>query len=67
LQWTGRTMVLSQALLFVFQYLWIFVDVCCLMQFCFEHYAEDILNAFERWRHKEPLPDGAPNKVSALI
>ncbi|CAO2190308.1 unnamed protein product [Urochloa humidicola] len=23
---------------------------------------EDILNSFERWRHKEPLPDSAPNK-----
>ncbi|KAG2585703.1 hypothetical protein PVAP13_6KG407000 [Panicum virgatum] len=27
---------------------------------------EDILNAFERWRHKEPLPDGAPNKVKLM-
>ncbi|KAL6858727.1 hypothetical protein ACP4OV_017729 [Aristida adscensionis] len=27
---------------------------------------EDILNAFERWRHKEPLPDSAPNKVKLM-
>jgi protein-tyrosine phosphatase len=31
---------------------------------CFEQYAEDILNSFERWRRKEPLPENAPNKVS---
>ncbi|XP_062191952.1 uncharacterized protein LOC133895556 [Phragmites australis] len=27
---------------------------------------EDILNAFERWRHREPLPDSAPNKVKLM-
>ncbi|KAK3122405.1 hypothetical protein QOZ80_8BG0669140 [Eleusine coracana subsp. coracana] len=27
---------------------------------------EDILNAFERWRHKEPLPDNAANKVKLM-
>ncbi|CAO2207571.1 unnamed protein product [Urochloa humidicola] len=27
---------------------------------------EDILNSFERWRHKEPLPDSAPNKVKLM-
>ncbi|KAJ1269620.1 hypothetical protein BS78_07G225400 [Paspalum vaginatum] len=27
---------------------------------------EDILNAFERWRHKEPLPESAPNKVKLM-
>ncbi|CAL5000571.1 unnamed protein product [Urochloa decumbens] len=26
----------------------------------------DILNSFERWRHKEPLPDSAPNKVKLM-
>lgn len=64
LQWTGRTMVLSQALLLVFQYLWIFF-MCASWCISFKQYAEDILNSFERWRHKEPLPDSAPNKVSA--
>ena len=38
-----------------------------LEHFCFEQYAEDILNSFERWRRKEPLPDSAPNKVSVQI
>ncbi|KAL6661991.1 hypothetical protein ACP70R_001375 [Stipagrostis hirtigluma subsp. patula] len=27
---------------------------------------EDILNAYERWRHKEPLPDSAPKKVKLM-
>ncbi|PWZ07314.1 putative low molecular weight protein-tyrosine-phosphatase slr0328 [Zea mays] len=27
---------------------------------------EDILNSFERWRRKEPLPDSAPNKVKLM-
>ncbi|TVU04567.1 hypothetical protein EJB05_47683 [Eragrostis curvula] len=27
---------------------------------------EDILDAFERWRHKEPLPESAPNKVKLM-
>ncbi|CAO2164891.1 unnamed protein product [Urochloa humidicola] len=27
---------------------------------------EDILNSFERWRHKELLPDNAPNKVKLM-
>ncbi|OEL19426.1 putative low molecular weight protein-tyrosine-phosphatase slr0328, partial [Dichanthelium oligosanthes] len=27
---------------------------------------EDILNSFERWRHNEPLPDNAPNKVKLM-
>jgi protein-tyrosine phosphatase len=51
---------------FLFQYLWIFVDLRCLKLLSYEQYAEDILNAFERWRHKEPLPDNGPNKVGML-
>ncbi|KAM0883332.1 hypothetical protein ACQ4PT_031741 [Festuca glaucescens] len=27
---------------------------------------EDILNSFERWQQKEPLPDGAPKKVKLM-
>ncbi|XP_066331128.1 uncharacterized protein [Miscanthus floridulus] len=27
---------------------------------------EDILNSFERWRRKEPLPENAPNKVKLM-
>ncbi|KAL5221356.1 hypothetical protein ABZP36_026069 [Zizania latifolia] len=27
---------------------------------------EDILSAFERWRHREPLPDSAPKKVKLM-
>jgi hypothetical protein len=39
---------------------------CCLMHFYFDHYAEDILSSFERWKKEEPLPDSAPKKVSIM-
>ena len=43
LQWTGRTMVLSQTLLFVFQYLCNFIVVCCLM-----HWSISVLNNMQK-------------------
>ncbi|KAF0898387.1 hypothetical protein E2562_007229 [Oryza meyeriana var. granulata] len=39
----------------------------CLMHFYLEQCAEDLLSSFERWRHREPLPDSAPKKVLDLL
>uniref|UniRef100_A0A0E0ENZ0 acid phosphatase n=1 Tax=Oryza meridionalis TaxID=40149 RepID=A0A0E0ENZ0_9ORYZ len=32
----------------------------------FRQCAEDLLSSFERWRHREPLPDSGPKKVKLM-
>lgn len=44
-----------------------FIMFSCLMCFYLEQCAEDLLSSFERWRHREPLPDSGPKKVRMLI
>lgn len=61
LQWTGRTMVVSQALLFVFQYLSKFVVICCLM-----HWSISVLNNMQKiyWTR---LRDGDAKSPSLIV